>query len=208
MSDTAETIYSEDSRFRARLVYDDDPMSPRDGDTGVWLYTVEFDGRVGEYVYDSLDRDEDLSSTLGGAVGRGMDRDSLPRYLWLVEGRRALTMSSPHRSGPDLLWVEDDARLAEVTQYPTTLAERDAYLVAVAGEYRSWAEGDVYGIVVEHATTWDDDVDEPSDYVEVESCWGFIGLPYALVEARDMLAGAVEDDVAPRFGQLTFASAV
>lgn len=81
--------------------------------------------------------------------------------------------------------------------YDTVLAEKGevearAWLLECARlvleEYTSWAEGDVWGVVV---TARDEDDDKDDDADEDEACWGFIGRKYAEEELKDRFDAVV-----------------
>jgi len=68
-------------------------------------------------------------------------------------------------------------------------------------EYRAYAEGDVWGWVVEKRVTWhadDPDCGDRETWEHVDSCWGYYGRNGANGEyleqcARDALADAAQD---------------
>lgn len=57
-------------------------------------------------------------------------------------------------------------------------------LTAECETYSQWAEGDVYGYVIEH---------ENGDEVDGGSCWGFYGIKYAKEEMKSMLECVFKD---------------
>lgn len=71
------------------------------------------------------------------------------------------------------------------------ISDPDALLRSERDEYRAWAEGTVYGYVIEEKVTWSPldpahDRYPPMDTWEtVDSCWGFYGYAYAAEEARE-----------------------
>lgn len=97
----------------------------------------------------------------------------------------------PH-DGSWSLWYVTPEKLAE-TPWP---AER--IIAAEIKEYRSWAEGDVYGVIVEKRVVLvprdaedreDSDLDlddETVTWKTVEDCWGYIGHEYATSTAKEM----------------------
>jgi hypothetical protein len=59
-------------------------------------------------------------------------------------------------------------------------------------EWRAWADGDMYGVVVENrhtgTTVWDDGgIDEVEQWRQVDSLWGLYGHDYAADTARELL---------------------
>lgn len=65
-----------------------------------------------------------------------------------------------------------------------------AYLKGEAAEYEAWADGDVYGYVIEEKVTWTrmDSGETMTTWEHVDSCWGFYGYEYAKETAREQWA--------------------
>lgn len=78
-------------------------------------------------------------------------------------------------------------------------------------EIRAWAEGDVYGWIVEKEVFWTktfhdangeplneggdvEDDESGSDWIETESCWGFYGRDYAEQAAKEALETELENN--------------
>ena len=87
----------------------------------------------------------------------------------------------PH-DGSWSLWYITPEKLAETT-WPAEKA-----IEAEIKEYRMWAEGEVYGCIIEKAVGWsrlDKKVDIRVTWEEVDSCWGLVGREYAESFARE-----------------------
>lgn len=180
MTDTIQT--SEDGRTRVRLVHDDDPVHPRE----------EYD-HLGHVItihhsrYTDIDKnagpladvwDEALSLT----ADRGAAVDLFERYCRIYH-LAATLYDTPHE-GPSAIWylaAEDFWQVENPAEF----------LKGERNEYRNWAEGDVWGHVIEHEVKWGR-VNTPAEtmttWETVESCWGFIGREYAEEAAREAFA--------------------
>lgn len=83
------------------------------------------------------------------------------------------------------LWYVMPDKMAETTATPEEIIEGEVR------EYRAWAEGEVYGYVIEKSTHWvsEDNGGAEMDTWEYEdSCWGFIGREDAEASAREAFA--------------------
>lgn len=102
----------------------------------------------------------------------------------------------PH-DGAWALWYVMPDKLAE------TALSAEALIQAEVEQYRMWAEGEVYGHIIEKNVTRiprdaedrdDPEVDaETSEWEHVDSCWGYIGREYAEEAAREAFAGYAEE---------------
>lgn len=101
----------------------------------------------------------------------------------------------PH-NGAWALWYVMPGKLAETTWTAEKVIESEQ------AEYRRWAEGEVYGHIVEKDVTRiprdaedrnDPELDgETREWEEVDSCWGYIGREYAEEAAREAFASYAE----------------
>lgn len=152
---------SDDGRFRAVLEYDEDPMNPRtDYDTGTWFVSITPDGLSSdgngadyEHIYSQYD------------YSRNVD-DMFARHIWLAEGRRVTRVSTQYTEG---YLIEDDDRLAEITEYGGTIVGRDTYLNCVSADLVSYCYGDVYGVIIQQANSLDED-GNGDDWNSIDSC--------------------------------------
>lgn len=114
--------------------------------------------------------------------------DMFDRWLRIFHGGSAVEWSSYHYS--DAIYVAYDTRAMREAwgQTGDMLETSDPEL----NEWKSWVEGDVYGIDVERAVDFDDDGDPTSWESTDHSCWGFYGKQYAEEEALSSLKWQIE----------------
>lgn len=153
------------------LYYDDDrPESPRDwahvGHMVCWHRRADLgDETIDTTGFESMD---ELVQSFGARV-------VLPLYLYEHGG---MTMSvgafgDPWDSGQvGFIYATDERARSEFGEAVTDEQIRAALKCEVE-EYDQWLRGDVYGYVI---------TDSVGD--DLDSCWGFYGLDYALEEAR------------------------
>ncbi|GGU41673.1 hypothetical protein GCM10010211_00850 [Streptomyces albospinus] len=173
---------TQDGRFRVRLVPDEDARNPRE-DYDHLAHVITIDTHLGYYA--PIDKD-------GGPLADAWNRMSWNRWngietftRWARIYHGAIVIESRPARGPVSLWylMGDDAE--DLGMLP------EAYLDAEREEYEAWAEGDVYGYIVEEAVDWlraDDDTETRSTWEEVDSCWGHFGHDWATEAARQALA--------------------
>lgn len=141
-----------------------------------------------------IDVDED-----GGPLEEGWKRiedgyvDAVPVFARWARIFHGVTVveDRPH-DGAWSLWYAMPERLAETTWTAERVIESEIR------EYRRWAEGEVYGHIVEKDVTRiprdakdrDDPEldDETREWEHVDSCWGYIGREYAEDAAREAFA--------------------
>lgn len=166
---------------RLRLVVDEYPANPR-GEFEQLTNVVTVPSR--EYA----DIDADGGPLADGWVyfmQRHNDSDAVELFeRWARVFHGAVTLYDTPYRGPNSVWylTADDQR-----EVPDPMAcirgERD--------EYRAWAEGDVYGYVIEREVTWRR-TDVPSVEMTTwelgDSCYGFYGYEYAVEAAREAWA--------------------
>lgn len=92
---------------------------------------------------------------------------------------------SPH-VGPNSVWYILPEQIKEIGGTP------EEALKAEIQEYQAWAEGEVYGYIIEKSVTWvrkdDPNGDELTTWEEEESCWGLIGRKWAEEATQDAFA--------------------
>ncbi|OII68301.1 hypothetical protein [Streptomyces sp. CC77] len=171
---------STDGRFRVRLVHDECATNPRE-DFDHLAHVITIDTHLGYYA--PVDKD-------GGPLAEAWDRVSWNRWQgveiftrWARIFHNAIVIESRPERGPVSLWylLREDAE--DLGMLP------EAYLDAERAEYEAWAEGDVYGYIVEEAVDWlRADADEAmTTWEEVDSCWGHYGYDWAADAARAAL---------------------
>lgn len=162
-------------RYRLRLSVDTEPTNPRrDYDHISHVITVK------DRQYVNIDEN-------GGPLQHGWDHfahrengdELFMRWARMAHGA-VIVQDSPH-DGPRSFWYLMPGGMAEV-------ADPLEFLAVEIREYRSWAEGDVYGHVIERSVTWQRTETAESEtmitWEEVDSCWGLVGREYAEGEAR------------------------
>ncbi|AWY07632.1 hypothetical protein SEA_YOSIF_68 [Streptomyces phage Yosif] len=180
MSDYIETIESGD--LRVRIVQDTTDVNPRE-DYDHIVNVITADTHLGHY----LEVDAD-----GGPLQEAWDRiawrpDAIDVFIRYAEIYHGATVIERH-DGPRTLWYITAAELEEHGIAP------EHALNVVEGEireYRDWAEGDVFGLVVEKNIALKP-VDETDDRIfmtwdELESVWGVIGWDWAVEYAKELL---------------------
>jgi hypothetical protein len=174
------TTIAEHGDWRMRLEQDEDPLNPRtDYDHIESVVTVP------SREYLPVDKDGGpLSAQWQRLLDRYRHRDAIElfvRYAQLYHG--AVCRVQYPRNGPVSVWY----LTREVYDGPNGTPDPAAYLKGQADEYESWAEGDVWGYIIERRVSWTRD-DDPNQHMRtwetVDSCWGFIGYTYAEQEAQ------------------------
>jgi hypothetical protein len=161
-------------KFRVRLEVDTDPQNPRQ----------EFD-HLANVITLKGQRYIDVDKN-GGPLQYGWDYfadrengvDLFIRWARMVHG--VVAIEDNPIEGARSIWYLMPDKAAESTWEPQKVIESEIR------EYRSWAEGEVYGYIIERSVTWVPK-DEPEGEVEMStweevdegSCWGFIGYDYA-----------------------------
>lgn len=166
--------------FRARVVLDEHPTEP-DHDFGCPVLRLDPTGygsaRVDFTGYGSYSaRHDGLKWASLLILGEFIDRfgwsdgtDVFDRYLRIFHGGSAVSWSGYGYS--DYIYVAYDTRAMRETWGQT--GESLETSAPEMTEWKGYVEGEVYGIVTERATAWEDD--EPTVWEELESVWGFYG---------------------------------
>lgn len=203
MSDTVETIYTEDKQRRARIEYDLDGGScdPREYDELVEVVTPRHhmtehvDGATFEAQHDAL-----YERGLGGAFGRYLkifhNVDAYPVYKF-EHGNVALsTRDFGDRWDSGMIgwaYIKPGAETWEGMEPHKVIV---SYLESLA----MWMNGEVYGYIVERRVTGTKTYNDgtPSEEFEEwvdddeDSCWGILGYEWAEKEAK-MALGIKEE---------------
>ncbi|MFF3006321.1 hypothetical protein ACFVTF_26345 [Kitasatospora sp. NPDC057940] len=169
-----------DGRYRVRLVADEDAINPREDHDNL-AHVITIDTYLGRYV--PVDKD-------GGPLADAWKRVSWNRWTgvecfsrWARIFHGAIVIESRPAHGPASLWylLADDA--AALGMLP------EAYLDAERAEYEAWANGEVYGYVLEEAVDWRRAGGEVrTTWEPVDSSFGHYGYGWAVVVAREALA--------------------
>jgi hypothetical protein len=180
---------SDDGRYRLRLEPDTDAENPRTMyDHLTHVITLP------DNHYTDVDKD-------GGPLEDGWHRikhrddavEIFTRWAHIFHG--AVTIEDRMHHGPGTIWYLMPEGIAEVT-------DPKEYIRGDIAEYRAWAQGEVYGHIVEKAVTWKPVTDEHEDVIVGErttweevtdgSCWGLITYEWAAREARDQFTSYME----------------
>lgn len=116
--------------------------------------------------------------------------DILARYIRILGG---VSEYDTPNDGPASLWYVMPERWTEMTESEWDADKARAAMRDERMEYRSWGEGDVWGVVIEKKTVWvpkgHPDAPEEMQTWEVEdSMWGLIGRERAETEAAFILS--------------------
>lgn len=198
---------TDDGRYRVILVQDTDCESPiAAGDAWVTsVLTLDAD-RWGGARWNAMRDPEDRLESLYYLLEALRDgEDAFKRYMRIFHGIEVfdVTIHNGYRdTSSALAWVEP----SEAERVGVNLGEGGRIVVRQeVDEYNRWADGDVWGYVVQERVTWAKIPDDGTEYrpgdmhpmTETretwedtdESCFGFIGYEYAEQEAREALAG-------------------
>jgi hypothetical protein len=201
-----EDVIEEIGDYRVRLVADADPFKP-DWDGQAFVLQVNGDpwsyDRV-ESANDNSDSDTfvDAWNHFAEGYSRAETLEVFERYVRIFHGTKSLVTWNLGITREYGYVVFDTAALREewditdeyADNHPGTLAQ------ATLDEWRNWAEGDVYGYIVEKKEFWSKEyarygvvyqTEEGWDWEEVDSCWGFSGREYAEQAAKEALKDAM-----------------
>ncbi|GAB3830111.1 hypothetical protein [Kribbella italica] len=187
MSDYAQGLIEETGDFRVRVVYDESQS--------------EFPDFVQSAVISMNDRYLSYNDTRGlGALVRRewserlRDFDVIDRWLKIFHGVRAVSQVDT-RDATYLVLLTEDARW----YYGTPEDRVQECADGDAETFMQWAEGDIYGYVVEERATWrreGGDEETMETWEEVDSLWDLYGHDYASTEAREALTSWAGDAAA------------
>jgi hypothetical protein len=175
MSDVLKTS----GQYRVRLEQDSDPVNPReDYDHVTYVVTVP------DSHYVDVAGPGPLSDRWDHIKHRSDAVDLFTR--WARISHSAVVEHHTPNNGPVSVWYMLPEGIAEVTN-PLE------YLRGDVQEYQNWADGEVYGYIIEKSVEWEraDGEDETrTTWEEVEdgSCWGLIGFDYAAQAAEEALS--------------------
>lgn len=176
---------TDDGRYRLRLVVDADPVNPR-RDYDHLCHVITPTQR------DYIDVDTDVD-TDGGPLQYGWDHFSTRpdsealfiRWARMVHG--AVVIEHRPARGAWGLWYLMPDQFGETS-------DPEKCLRAEITEYQAWADGEVYGYIIEEDTTWTrtGTSETRTTWEEVESRWDFIGYDYALSAAKSEFAAHIQ----------------
>lgn len=198
MSDYDLDIIEERDGFRVRLEYDDSPEQPYD-DGATPIFTIE-PSNYGQRV-EAFNRQAEPYVNIVSEVVSRFGLEGLERFARIFYG--AVNFDDWYSDGIRGHYVAFDTEewRADMGITDTERLKAENYL----SEVRAWAEGDVYGYIVEREVSFEkkyfnaegedleDLEDSGTEWVEVEdgSCWGHYGREWAEQAAREALAGVI-----------------
>lgn len=182
-------------RYRVRLVVQQDSQdcNPRTEQDCNLTNVITPKGQR----YIDVDKD-------GGPLAEGWERiedryvDAVPVFTrWARIFHGATVVEHRPHDGAWSLWYVMPEKLAETALSAAQLIEVEQ------NEYQRWAEGEVYGHIVEKDVTRiprdAEDRDDPElddetrEWEHVDSCWGYIGREYAEEAAREAFEPYAEE---------------
>lgn len=180
MQDVLTIATSDDKRYRVRLAHDDAQANPR----------TEYDTNLTYALTVPHSRYEDVAQPgpLVDEWNRIKDRDDamdlFERWAKIFHG--ATTERYTPAQGANSVWyiLPEQAKEIGPEISPEQVLEDEIK------EYQAWAEGDVYGYIIEKAVDWkrsdgkDDSGMTTWEEVDEGSCWQLIGYEYAEEEAK------------------------
>lgn len=190
MSDLDTPVTTSKGTFRVRLEQDQDPMSPRSYDNaGVVVavnneYEVPQEGENVPQLIDWIEADEDFPQIAQWLRAAGATV-VLPLY---DRGRGELQVGDAddtYTDGPLLGVMYDNAKDTRENLALDSTYNPESNMCVEIGEYNKWAEGDVWGYVIERQIPACTHCGCPQRWDVEDSVWGHIGYEYALQSARE-----------------------
>ena len=170
-------IVEERDGYRVRLEFDDSPEQPYD-DGATPILTIE----RGSHVEAFNKQAEPYVGTVAELLQR-FELDTVERFVKIFYG--ATKMDSFYSDGIRGTYIAfDTAEWREAVGAAPERLQAEDYL----SEVRAWAEGEVYGHVVEK---FDADADE-WEATDDGTCWGFYGREWAEQAAREALTAEID----------------
>lgn len=178
----SENVIEERGDYRVRVEYDSDSAD-------------EFPDWIQSAVIPMSDRSLSYNDDYGYTDlirGKWSHRRSevIDRWLRIFHDVRAVTQVSL-RAGDYLVLLTEVAR----KYYGTPDDHLQECVDGDAEAFRQWAEGEVYGYVIEERASWRRVGGDPGDTMDtweiVDSLWGLYGSEYAEQEAREALSAMV-----------------
>jgi hypothetical protein len=191
---------SEDGKFRVKIVQDQDAQMPdwygmvpvMQIDTGYYgsVKATAFNEHAQPYV-DAFNRLSDLGN------GNGYSYEVFERYMRIFHGTVAVDSYNVGVIREYGYVAFDTAAWREEMGCSEEQMKEEERKGDLLHDIQAWAEGDVWGIVIEKLVSWsteDEDFDDFNDWEEVrdESVWGYYGQEYAEESAKEMLESYLE----------------
>jgi hypothetical protein len=189
----------ENDNYRVRLAHDDSGEKPYDeGAVPILSRPFRSYGERWEAVNDQADG---LTGLLN-ALGERFNEDEIERFLKIFVGAYSVRWDSSDNcrylafDTPE--WRE---KVGLTDEYlATAKLDREKLAEGSLTEILAWANGEVYGYILERKVTgrkvYDgqdiNDAEPFEEWQEVESCWGFYGWDYAEEEAKSIFKSYTE----------------
>jgi hypothetical protein len=187
-------IIEESDGYRVRLELDDSPEQPYDdGAPPIFQLDGDRSDYIKGYSAEAFNKQaEPYLDAFRSFESTGRQLELFERYLRIFHGTLSVQDWHVGYSGEYAYLAFDTAAWRESVGAPETVAAED-YL----SEVRAWAEGDVYGYIVErfreYTKTYNDGrVEEGEEWELVDSCYGYYGRQYAEEAAREALTDHVD----------------
>ena len=185
----AETTTQDGTPFRAMLVQDTDAESPREWLNASVMHMLDQPRHIAPRESDIYGLDDAIENRDFRVVARWLRMFHgatvvLPLY-WATgdvpsAGERNDAPTAGNYAG---VTFDTAATRRDVMDSEVSTNAMAAALAADVQTYAQWAEGEVYGYVVENAATGE----------SVDSCWGHIGYGWAEEAAREALGSVVAE---------------
>lgn len=200
MSDYSETV-EENDNYRVRLEIDDSGEKPYD-EGAVPILSRPFRYGNWEAVNDAADEFTGLLN----ALYERFEEEQIERFLRIFLGAYSVRWESSENcryvAFDTAAWREKVGLSDEWLDHHEM--DRDALAEGSLSEVISWANGEVYGYIVERKlttyTTYKDAETgetvkevESEEWDQIDSCWGFYGHEYAEQEAKQALKNNIPD---------------
>jgi hypothetical protein len=178
----------ENDNYRVRLEYDDSGEKPYD-EGAVPILSREF-GRYSRR-WEAVNDQADEYVSLLNALEERFEEDDIERFLKIFLGAYSVMFDSSENNRyiafDTAAWREKVGITDEWANRPDF--DRSKLAEGSLSEIISWANGDVYGFIVERADRFETryypngsetpDIETGVTWRVVDSCWGFFGREYA-----------------------------
>jgi len=201
-----ETL-KENDNFRVRLVNDESGEKPYD-EGAVPILSREFRDYRGRFEAVNAQA-EDLEEVITDAFNRlNRDSDVLARYLRIFYGAYSVMEDSSDNCAylafDTAAWRTEHELTDEYLDAHTDVLDRKTLAQGSLNEVMAWANGEVYGYIVEKKfqtfTRYIDPVtglevrdEDGEEWIESDSCWGFYGYDVAKEAAEEAFEAATTD---------------
>lgn len=200
-------IVKENENFRAYLVNDDSADKPYD-EGAVPVLVRYFHDYRGSFEAVN-DQGEDYAFAVTEAYNRmNRDMDLVARYLRIFHGAYSIMEDSSSEGAylafDTAAWRETVGLTDEyMSTVPKDVLDHEKLAEGSLNEIMAWTNGEVYGFIVEKRFETSKTLTDPvsgvqssvkdgSEWIEVESCYGFYGDQYAREAAEEAFDAIVQ----------------